>query len=78
MTGWTLGVNQMVIHGARDETVAPAVGQAYVAAARAAGDRVAFAAPPGAHVEEVTPGQPAWTRAVEAVRDLLAAPAPRR
>ncbi len=66
-----LGVRQVVIHGAWDETVAPAVGQAYAAAAQAAGDRVDVATPPGAHVEEVTPGQPAWARAVEAVQELL-------
>lgn len=62
-----LGVRQVVIHGAQDETVPPAVGLAYVKAARAAGDTVAFHTPPGAHVEEVTPGQPAWEDAAAAI-----------
>ncbi|WP_158912957.1 S9 family peptidase [Caulobacter sp. S45] len=55
-----LGVPQVVIHGAQDVTVAPAVGEAYVKAARAAGDHVAFHTPLGAHVEEVAPGTAAW------------------
>jgi acetyl esterase/lipase len=69
-----LGVRQVVIHGAQDDTVPPAVGQAYVAAARAAGDHVEFRSPPGGHVEEVTPGQPAWEEAVSAIQALLKGP----
>ena len=72
-----LGPPQVVIHGAQDTTVPPAVGQAYVAAARAAGDQVDFRSPPGGHVEEVTPGQPAWGEAVAAVQTLLREAPPR-
>ncbi len=71
-----LGVPQAVIHGAEDTTVPPAIGQAYVQAARAAGDKVTFTSPPGGHVEEITPGTPAWEDAVAAIQALLrAAPA---
>ena len=66
-----LGVPQVVIHGAQDVTVPPAIGQAYVRAARAAGDRVEFRSPPGGHVEEITPGQAAWEEAVVAVQGLM-------
>ena len=66
-----LGPPQVVIHGAQDVTVPPAVGMAYVQAARAAGDIVAFHSPPGGHVEEVTPGQPAWEDAAASVQSLL-------
>jgi acetyl esterase/lipase len=69
-----LGAPQVVIHGAQDTTVPPAVGQAYAAAARAAGDRLEVLTPPGGHVEEVTPGQPAWAEAVSAVQHLLQGP----
>jgi acetyl esterase/lipase len=62
-----IGAPMVVIHGAADHTVAPAVGQAFVEAARAAGDTVAFHTPPGAHVEEVTPGEPAWADAAAAI-----------
>jgi acetyl esterase/lipase len=62
-----IGAPVVVIHGAQDHTVAPAVGQAFVRAARAAGDTVAFHTPPGAHVEEVTPGEPAWADAAAAI-----------
>ena len=71
-----LGVPQVVIHGAQDSTVPPAIGQAYVQAARAAGDKVAFHSPPGGHVEEITPGTPAWDDAVASIRALLRGAAP--
>ncbi len=66
-----LGVPQVVIHGVDDTTVPPAIGQAYVAAARAAGDKVAFHSPPGGHVEEITPGTPAWDDAVASITALF-------
>jgi acetyl esterase/lipase len=72
-----LGVPQVVIHGAQDVTVPPSVGEHYVAAARALGDRVEMRTPPGGHVEEVTPGQPAWDEAVRAIQTLLATAPPR-
>lgn len=62
-----LGVPQVVIHGSDDRTVPPAVGEAYVKAARAAGDKVVFHTPPGAHVEEVTPGTAAWADVAAAI-----------
>lgn len=62
-----IGAPVVVIHGAQDHTVAPAVGQAFAEAARAAGDTVAFHTPPGAHVEEVTPGTKAWADAAAAI-----------
>ena len=72
-----LGVPQVVIHGAQDTTVPPAVGQRYAAAAQALGDHVEVKTPPGGHVEEVTPGQPAWDEAVRAIQGLLATAPPR-
>ena len=66
-----LGVPQVVIHGQQDVTVPPAIGVAYVQAARAAGDKASFRSPPGNHVQEVTPGQPAWEDAVAAVLTLM-------
>ena len=58
-----LGAPQVVLHGAQDATVPLAVGAAYAAKARAAGDRVELLSPPGGHVEEVAPGSPAWDSA---------------
>ena len=66
-----LHVRQVVLHGAQDDTVPPAVGRAYVKAALAAHDPVVFVSPPGGHVEEITPGTPAWSRAAAAVRDMV-------
>ena len=66
-----LGVPQVVIHGTEDTTVPPAIGEAYVQAARAAGDKVVFHSPPGGHVEEITPGTPAWGDAVASIQGLL-------
>ncbi len=71
-----LGVPQVVIHGAQDVTVPPSIGQAYARAARAAGDTVAFHSPPGGHVEEITPGQPAWEDAVASIQELIRKAAP--
>ena len=68
-----LGPPQVVIHGAQDTTVPPAVGEAYVASARAAGDKVAFHSPPGNHVSEITPGEPGWEDAAASVQALLKA-----
>ncbi|MGC1301356.1 MAG: alpha/beta hydrolase [Caulobacteraceae bacterium] len=62
-----LGVLQVVVNGSDDRTVPPAVSAAYVKAARAAGDKVIFHTPPGAHVEEITPGTPAWADASAAI-----------
>lgn len=66
-----LGVRQIVIHGTGDHTVALAVGQAYAARAKAAGDRVEVRAPPGGHVEEIAPGTPAGEAVAAAIQELL-------
>lgn len=62
-----LGIPTWVIHGAEDVTVAPPVGAAYAALARARGDTVEVLSPPGGHVEEIAPGAAAWT----AIADLI-------
>ena len=69
-----LGVPTVVIHGAEDTTVEPAVGARYAARARAAGDRVETLTPPGGHVEEIAPGTEAWKVVVEAIERLVKAP----
>jgi hypothetical protein len=65
-----LGVRQVVLHGAGDVTVKPAIGQAYVAAARAAGDQVDFLSPPGDHMDEISPASDAWAAEVQAILAL--------
>ncbi len=65
-----LGLPQVVIHGADDTTVVPAIGEAYAKAARAAGDPVVVKTPPGDHVDEVAPGQPAWAVVAETIVSL--------
>ncbi|MBS0361829.1 MAG: alpha/beta hydrolase [Proteobacteria bacterium] len=53
---------RILIHGGLDETAPPALGRAYVAKARAAGDRRAwtYAIPGDGHVEEIAPGSRTW------------------
>jgi acetyl esterase/lipase len=62
-----LGVPQVVIHGVDDITVAPAIGEAYAAAASAAGDSVLVVLTPGDHVDEIAPGQPAWATVADTI-----------
>jgi acetyl esterase/lipase len=63
-----LGIPQTLITGGADETVPPSIGAAYAARARRAGDQVQVVVVPAqAHVEEITPGTPAWASAVEAL-----------
>jgi acetyl esterase/lipase len=62
-----LGVPQVVIHGGEDVTVAPSLGEAYARAARAAGDHVVVKTPPGDHVDEIAPDQPAWAVAATTI-----------
>ncbi len=66
-----LHVRQVVIHGAQDKTVPPAIGLAYFAMAKKAGDPVSFLSPPGGHVEEIAPGSDAWAAEVRVIRDLV-------
>ncbi len=65
-----LGVPQVVIHGVADDTVAPSIGEAYAKAAQAAGDPVVVKSPPGDHVDEIAPDQPAWAVAAETIVSL--------
>jgi acetyl esterase/lipase len=69
-----LGAELFVIHGAHDDTVPPAVGSAFAARARAAGDRVRELTPAGGHVEEIAPGCEAWEVAARIVLDLVQTP----
>jgi acetyl esterase/lipase len=57
-----LNVPRILIHGGLDGTSPPTQGQAYVAAARAAGDLKAwtYAVPGEGHVEEISPGSRTW------------------
>ena len=66
-----LGTVQYVIHGADDHTVKPAVGDAYAALARAAGDTVTVSNPPGGHVEEIAPGTPSWDATAALILKLV-------
>ena len=56
-----LGVPQLVVHGAHDDTVPVAMSRAYVARARAAGDDVEYVELPEAgHYEHIDPRTEAW------------------
>ncbi len=64
-----LGVPQLIVHGAADDTVPVAIGREYVAAAKAAGDPVDYVEFAGfGHFEHIDRGNPAW----KAVTDWLA------
>lgn len=66
-----LRTRQIVVAGADDTTVAPAVSEAYVARAKATGDRVEYRLLPGvAHVEEIAPGTPGWDRIAPLIEKL--------
>jgi acetyl esterase/lipase len=65
-----LHVPQYVIHGASDDTVRLAIGRAYAARAKAAGDKVRVSSPPGAHVEEISPGTPSWDATAALIQRL--------
>ncbi len=63
-----LGVSQHLIIGMMDEAVSVAHNEAYIAAARAQGDAVAFTLLSDVgHFELVTPGTAAWTTVQDAV-----------
>lgn len=66
-----LGLPTVVIHGAEDITVAPAIGFAYAARAKAAGDVVTVLTPPGGHVEEISPGTDAWAVVAREIERLV-------
>ncbi len=62
-----LGAPSVLITGQGDDTVPLAIARRYGEHARALGDQAEVVAPPGGHVEEVSPGSEAWTAAVRAV-----------
>jgi acetyl esterase/lipase len=56
-----LGIPQMVLHGARDETVSIRIATSYADAARAAGDACELVVLSGTgHFEHIDAGSPAW------------------
>lgn len=64
-----LGVDQLLLHGDRDETVSMKIAESYAEAALAAGDPCELRVLPGAgHFEHIDPSTPAWRNA----RDWLA------
>jgi acetyl esterase/lipase len=66
-----LHVRQLVVVGAEDTTVPPAVSEAYVRRARDAGDRVDFRIlPDAAHAEEIAPGTPGWDKIAPLIMEL--------
>jgi acetyl esterase/lipase len=63
---------QVFINGDEDGIAPPALDAAYVAKMDARGARLRLiAVPDEGHVEEIAPGSAAWSRAVEAIHDLL-------
>jgi acetyl esterase/lipase len=72
-----LGAPQRHVVGAADPIVPPDYLEAYVAAARAAGDDASLTVLPGAgHFEPVAPGSGAWPAVRAALHELLAAAGP--
>jgi acetyl esterase/lipase len=70
-----LGVPQILVNGSADFVEGPSDGAAYVAAARAAGDRAEQRVIPDAgHFEEISPGSVAWPVVRDAVRSLAGPP----
>ncbi|HEV2387851.1 MAG TPA: alpha/beta hydrolase [Candidatus Acidoferrales bacterium] len=70
-----LGVPQVLIEGAEDETVPARFAQAYAEAARRAGDKVrVFIVPDSAHHEYNAPHAPPWPYIKEAAFSLLRIP----
>ena len=66
-----LRTRQIVVVGEQDTTVPPAVSEAYVAKAKASGDRVEYRVLPGAaHAEEIAPGTPGWDRIAPLIEKL--------
>ena len=66
-----LRTRQIVVAGADDTTVPPAVSRAYADRAKAAGDRVELRIlPDAAHVEEIAPGTAGWDRIAPLIEKL--------
>lgn len=67
-----LGVPQRLFHGAADTVVPPTDSEAYVAAARAAGDDAALTVQPEAnHFTVLDPATPAWAQVRDTIQLLL-------
>jgi acetyl esterase/lipase len=67
-----LGVDQLVLHGERDDTVSIGISRSYAAAAREAGDRCELRVLPGAgHFEHIDPSTPEWRLAREWLAERL-------
>jgi acetyl esterase/lipase len=66
-------VPRILIHGGLDDTCPPAMGKAYVEAARAAGDIKAwtYAIPGDGHVEEIAPGSKTWAQVTAGLLSVL-------
>ena len=66
-----LRTRQLVVVGEHDTTVPPSVSEAYVAKAKASGDRVEYRVlPAAAHAEEIAPGTPGWDRIAPLIEKL--------
>jgi acetyl esterase/lipase len=67
------GPPRILIHGALDDTCPPAMGKAYVEAARAAGDIKAwtYAIPGDGHVEEIAPGSKTWAQVTAGLESVF-------
>lgn len=66
------GVPSVCVHGAADTIVPLRQSEAFVAAARAAGDDAELRVVEGDHFAPITPGTPAWAACTEALAELLA------
>jgi acetyl esterase/lipase len=67
-----LGVDQLVLHGERDDTVSIEISRAYAKAASEAGDPCELRVLPGAgHFEHIDPSTPEWRLAREWLADRL-------
>ena len=67
-----LGVPSVCVHGTQDSNVPYRQSEAFVAAARAAGDRSELRPFDGDHFAPITVGTPAWALCTDAIAGLLA------
>ena len=70
-----LGVPSRCVHGTSDSTVPLSQSQAFVRAARAAGDDAELVTVPGDHFALIDPTTEAWSRTVQVLTDLTRATA---
>ncbi len=67
-----IGVRQVLIVGENDGVMPPAVRDAWIAKARAAGDEARLVVVPGGHFEIIAPGYPAGQTVRRTLKELLA------